>query len=133
MPALTTLVVTDRQATPVNYTLSPDGEKDGVYFVAVADASGVAISKKRLGISRRETADRIKVTEKWRFPTIVTETINGVSSPTVARVAYIDVTFTFEKTHTEQERKDVVGMFYSAHAVGKVLTEDVLVKDQNIW
>lgn len=133
MPALQNLVVTDRQATPVNYTLAPDGEKDGVYFVAVADASGVAISKKRLGISRRETADRVRVTEKWRFPTIVTETINGVASPVVARVGYIDVTFTFEKTHTEQERKDMVGMFYSAHAVGKLLTEDTIVKDQAIW
>lgn len=133
MPALQSLVVTDRQATPVNHTFVPDGEKDGVYFVAIADSSGIAISKKRLGLSKRETADRTRVTEKWRFPTIVTETINGVASPVVARIAHIDATFTFEKTHTEQERKDVVGMFYSAHAVGKVLIEDTIVKDQNIW
>lgn len=133
MPALQSLVVTDRASTPVNYTLNPIGEKDGVYTVGAADSTGVTITEKRLSISRRETPDRVKVTEKWRFPIVVTEVINGVSSPSVARVAYVDCTFSFEKTSTEQERKDVVGMFYSAHAVGKTLIEDTLVKGQSIW
>lgn len=133
MPALQSLVLTDRAGTPVNHTLTPIGRKDGVSTVALADASGVAITEKRFSISRRETADRVKVSEKLRVPIVVTETINGISRPTVARVAYVTCTFDFEKGHTEQERKDVVGMFYSAHAVGKVLTEDTIVKNQDVW
>lgn len=133
MPALQSLVITDRQATPVNFTLLPVGESGGVGTVALADATGVAITQKRFSISRRESADRIRVTEKFKIPTVVTEVINGVSNPSVARTMYCDIVWTFEKTHTEQERKDLVGFVYSAHAVGKVLTEDTIVKDQNVW
>lgn len=133
MPALQTLVITDRQTTPNNFTLVPLGLRDGVATVGVADATGVAISEKRLSISRRQTGKRIRTTEKWRFPTMVNEIINGVSVPSVARVAYVDVTFNFEDTHTEAERRDVVGFVYSAHAVGKTLTEDTVVKNQATW
>lgn len=133
MPALQTLVITDRQGSPVNFTLSPDGQKDGFSTVSVADASGVAISKKRLSIKRRVSGDRIRVTEKWAFPVMMTEVINGVSVPAVARTAYVDVTWNFQNTHLEAERKDVVGMVYSAHAPGKVLTEDTIIKDQDVW
>jgi hypothetical protein len=34
---------------------------------------------------------------------------------------------------TEQERADVVGMFYSAFAPAKVLTNDTIVKDQDVY
>lgn len=134
MPALQPLVVTDRATpTPVNHTLNPMGIKEGDGTVGAADPSGTALSEKRLTIGRRVSGNRIRVTEKWRFPVIVNETVNGVAVPTVARTAYVDVTFNFERSHTEQERKDVVGMLYSAHAVGKVLTEDTIVKNQDVW
>jgi hypothetical protein len=135
MPALQALVVTDRAATPVNYTLIPNGPgpEKGFGVVAASDATGTALSEKRLVIGRRISGNRIRTVEKWSFPVIVTETINGVSVPTTARVAYVDVTFNFDRTHTEQERKDVVGMVYSAHAPGKVLVEDTVVKNQDVW
>lgn len=136
MPALQSLVVTDRSTpTPVNFTLNPvgPGPESGYGTVGAADASGIDISEKRLTIGRRRSGNRIRTVEKWSFPTIVTETVNGVARPSVARVAYVDITFNFERTHTEQERKDVVGMIYSAHAVGKVLTEDTIVKNQDVW
>lgn len=136
MPALQPLVVTDRTpSTPVNFTLNPigSGPESGYGVVGAADATGTALSEKRLTIGRRVSGNRIRVVEKWAFPVIVTETINGVAVPSVARVAYVDITFNFERGHTEQERKDVVGMIYSAHAVGKVLTEDTIVKNQDVW
>lgn len=133
MPQVQNLVITDRQTTPNNFTLTPeDVAQGGIGVVSCADASGVAISKKVLSIGRRKSGSRIRTTEKWKFPTMVTETINGVSVPKVARIAYVDIVFNFEDTHTEQERKDVVGFIYSAHAVGKVLTEDTIVKDQAV-
>lgn len=133
MPSLQSLVITDRQATPNNFTLVPIGEIGGVGTVGAADASGVAISQKRLSISRRQSGDRIRVTEKYSFPVMVNETINGVVVPRVARTAYVDITWNFHNTHSEAERKDVLGMVYSAHAPGKVLTEDCIQKDQAIW
>lgn len=134
MPAIQNLVVTDRQTTPVNHTLTPeDVATGGIGIVSVADATGAAISKKSLSFSRRKTATRIRFTEKWKFPVMVTEIINGVSIPRVARVAYVDIVFNFDENHTEQDRKDVLGMIHSAHAVGKVLIEDAIVKDQAIY
>lgn len=133
MATLQSLVITDRQGTPNNFTLLPDGETGGVGTVAAADASGIAISKKRLSLSRRVSGKRIRFVEKWQFPVMVTETINGVSIPRVARIAYIDVTFNFEDTHTEAERNDVVGMFYSAHATGKAFVHDTIVKDTAVY
>lgn len=134
MAQLQNLIVTDRSTpTPVNYTLTPEGEVGGVGVVSAADASGVAISKKRLSLGRRATGTRIRNIEKWSFPIMVTETINGVAVPKVLRVGYVDVTFNFSDTHTEQERRDVVGMIYSAHAPGKVLIEDTIVKDTAVY
>lgn len=134
MPALQNLVVSDRQATPVNYTLVPDNRLDGgnIGVVSAADATGAAITKKSLSIGRKKSGNRIRITERWKFPTIVTETINGVSSPKVARTGYIDVTFNFEESHTAAERKDMLGMFHSAHNVGKVLTEGMIVNDEGL-
>lgn len=133
MPALQNLVITDRQGTPASITLTPDGEKDGFYTVAAADASGVGISKKRLSLSRRVSGNRIRTTEKWAFPIMVTEVINGVSVPKVARTAYVDIVWNFDSTHLETERRDVIGYIYSAHAVGKALTEDTIQKDQSVY
>lgn len=136
MPTLQPLVVTDRSTpTPVNHTLNPvgPGPAKGFGTVGAADASGTDISEKRLTIGCRRSGNRIRTIEKWSFPTIVNTTINGVTQPSVARVAYVDITFNFERTHTEQERKDVVGMIYSAHGVGKVLIEDTIVKNQDVW
>lgn len=134
MPALQNLVITDRQATPVNITLMPDGKSaDGVGIVAAADATGVSISKKSLAIGRRKTGSRIRVTEKWKFPVMVNEIINGVSTPKVARIAYVDIVWNFDESHSEVERRDIVGYVHSAHNVGKVLTEDTIVKDTAVY
>lgn len=133
MPALQNLVITDRQGAPVSVTLTPDGEKDGFYTVAAADASGVGISKKRLSLLRRVSGNRIRTIEKWAFPTMVTEVINGVSVPKVARTAYVDIVWNFDSTHLESERRDVIGYVHSAHNVGKTLTEDTIQKDQSVY
>jgi hypothetical protein len=133
MPSIQSLVLTDRQGTPVNFTLLPIGEKDGVATVAVADATGATITEKRFSISSKRVGDRIRSTIKFKVPTVVTEVINGVSDPVVAREAFVDATFTFSSKSTEAERNDVVGMFASALAVTKPLVHDTLVKGQAVW
>lgn len=136
MPALQSLVVTDRAGTPVNYTLVPDGEGagSGVYTVSAADATGVSISKKKLSISRRKSANgRIRTTIKMYIPVMATEVINGVSNPVVIKEGFVDLTFNMDPKHTEQERNDIVGMLASALGTTKVLINDTVVKDQDVY
>lgn len=133
MPNLQSLVLTDRQSTPVNHTLNPIKEEDGVGHVAATDASGALITEKRFSIGQRRSGSRVKATIRLRVPTVVTEVINGVSMPAVARECFVDCTFNFPDSATEAERNDVVGMFASALGTTKALVHDVLVKGQSIW
>lgn len=133
MPAIQSLAVTDRASTPVTHTLLPIGEKDGVATVAVADATGALITEKRLSIGQRRTGDRIRTTIKFKVPVVATEVVNGVSSPVVIREAFVDATFTFSTSSTEQERNDVVGMFASALQTTKPLVHDTIVKGQAVY
>jgi len=66
-------------------------------------------------------------------PIVQTQTINGVSTPVVVRTGYAEATFSFDASSSEQERKDVVGMFYSSLATGAVLVNDTITKTQGIW
>lgn len=133
MPALQSLVITDRQTTPVNFTLLPAKVENGVGTVALADSSGALVTERRVSIGQRRSGDRIRTTLKLRVPVIVTETINGVAEPKVAREAFVDVTFNFSSSHSEAERNDVVGMFQSAFATNKPLVHDTIVKQQAVW
>lgn len=133
MPSLQSIQVTDRATTPVNFTLLPVSQKDGVAKVALADASGNVLSEKSLTLSTRRTAGRLRSSLRFAVPIIVNETINGVSVPRVARVGYVDCTFSFAIDSSEQERNDVVGMFASALQTSKVLVHDTVVKAQAVW
>lgn len=134
MPALQSIVLTDRAATPVNFTLLPTGgPKGSVGRVAVADSSGNLLSEKALTVSGRRTAQRLRSSIKLAVPIIATATINGVSVPQVARVGYATVDFSFALDSTEQERNDLVGMIQSALLSTKVLVHDTVVKGQTVW
>lgn len=134
MPQLQSVVLTDRQATPVAHTFTPkDITSQGV--AQVVETNGVPIGNSRLSISLRQTgvAGRYKAEMKLAVPVVVNETINGVSAPKVVRTGYADVSFTFDPTSTEEERNDVVGMLQSAFAESAVLINDTVVKLQGVY
>lgn len=136
MPALQTLVITDRQSTPVNYTLSPDGEGagKGVYTVSAADASGISISKKKVSLSRRKSSTgRVRTTVKFHAPIMVNETVNGVVKPAVAKENFFDGTFNIDPNCTTAERNDFVGMVASMFLATKPLIHDTIVGDQDVY
>lgn len=130
MPQLQNLVLTDRAATPVNHTFTPlEVTKDGIAIVE--ESTGVPIGNNRVSLLlNKTTGGRYKITLKYAFPIVQNQVINGISNPIVVRTSYADITFSFEQTSSEQERKDVIGMVYSSLAVGKTLVEDTLVKLQ---
>lgn len=133
MPQLQNLVLTDR-ATPsaVDHTFTP---RDVIANVGtVEESTGVKVGDKTFSISVRKTPNgKSKVTIKLVVPTVVNETINGVTVPAVARTAFVETTFTFDPTSTTQERNDVVGMFQSAFGTGKTLVNDAVVGLQGIY
>lgn len=131
MPVFQSLVLTDRAATPVNHTLTPDGGKDGVY--TVSKKSGVAIGDPTFSISARKASSKRKTRMLLTVPVVQNEIVNGITKPVVVRRGYFDVTVTFEDGSTEQERKDLVGMAMSALDPAKVLVNDTVVKGEGIW
>lgn len=98
------------------------------------ESTGVPIGDGRVSVSLRQTAEgRYKAAIRGSFPIVQNQTVNGVVLPVVVRTGYADVTFTFDKSSTEQERKDVVGMLMSALDPAKVLVNDTVVKLQGVY
>lgn len=134
MPVLQTVVLTDRATTPVAHTFAPIGgpRSNGVATVAKS-MDGTPVSERKLSISQRQVNGKVKTRMLLAVPVVQTETINGISTPKIVREAWVDCTFTFSRNSSEQERKDVVGMFASALEPAKVLVNDTLVKAEGIW
>lgn len=135
MPSLQNLVLTDRASTPLNHTFVPAGiDQQNVGEVVNASSAGVPAGSERVTISMRKGGDgRYKGKLKFVFPILVTETVNGVSRPVVARTSIANVSFDFDETSTLQERKDAVGMVYSGLAPGATLVNNTLVNVESIW
>ena len=131
MPQLQNLALTDRQATPVVHTFQPESIKQNVG--SVVENKDVPIGNPRYSLSLRQTDKAYKVTLKFAVPVVATQTVNGVSTPVVVRTSFVNCEFEFAKTSTEQERKDVVGMFQSSLAPGAVLVNDTVVKLQGVY
>lgn len=131
MPQLANLVLTDRAATPVNHTFTPLDIQSGVGVVV--ESSGVPIGDRRFSVSLNKTSqNRYKPVIRLTVPVVQDATVNGVTKPTVVRTAYADLTFNFDPSSTEQERKDVVGMLQSSLDSAKWVN-DVAVKLQGVY
>jgi len=130
MPQLQALTLTDRQTSPVAHTFQPESISQNVG--SVVENKDVPIGNPRYSLSL-QTSKAYKGTLKFAVPVVVTQTINGVNTPVVARTSYVNCEFEFDKTSSEQERKDVVGMFQSSLAPGAVLVNDMLVKLQGVY
>lgn len=132
MPQLQNVILTDRTpTTPANLTFVPRDIAAGVG--EVVNNAGTPIGEKRLTVSMKKTGKRFKGDVRLTLPVVVTETINGVSSPKVVRTGFVTVTTSFDETSTEQERNDAVGLIASALATNKVLINDALVKNEGVY
>lgn len=132
MPQLQNIVLTDRAATPVNHTYTPRDIVGGV--AEVVESTGVPIGDNRFTVSLKETAQgRFKGVLKGQFPIVQNQTINGVTTPVVVRTSYCTMEFSFDKSSTEQERKDCVGLMQSSLDTSKTLVNDSIVKLQGVY
>lgn len=131
MPQLQSIVLTDRAGTPVNFTFVPRDVSQGIGLVV--NNGGVPIGEKKLRVSLLEKQGKMRGEVRLDLPVVATETINGVSSPKVVRAISISMVMISEKTATETERNDAVGMFLSALGATKVLVNDALVKNEGVY
>lgn len=132
MAARANLVLTDRAATPVAHTYTPDGDDaNGVH--AFSEKTGVPAGNPRFTAQLRRTKGKYRPSLRLQVPIVQTSVINGVSAPVVVRSAYIDVSMTFDELSTEQERKDAIGMMVSALAPGVTQINDMCVVLADIY
>ncbi|AFN37813.1 capsid protein [Enterobacteria phage C-1 INW-2012] len=133
MPQLQTLVLKDRAATPVNHTFAPRDITNNVG--KVVESSGVPVGEKTYTISVRQTPEngRFRVQLRMAVPTVQNQDVGGIINPIVTRTAYVDATFTFDRTSTEQERKDIVGMFQDSLDPSKALVNGALINLEGVY
>lgn len=131
MPVLQSTALTDRESTPVTHTFVPRDLKDGKG--TVVNSTGVPIGDERLSVSMKEATTRYQGEVKLVLPVVQIETVNGIDRPTVVRTNYVTLTVSFDKSSTQQERNNAIGLMASALGTGKVLINDALVKLESVY
>lgn len=131
MAQATTITVNDRAATPVAHSFAPRRIESGL--ATFVEPASVPIGDKQLAIRWRKSGSRYYQRVTMTAPAISTETVNGVAVSKVLRVGLIDATFRFDDTSTEQERKDLVGMFANALAAAQTVVNGTVVNLEGVW
>lgn len=125
------IVVNDRESTPVAHTFAPRQVIPGA--ATFVEAASVPIGERTLTIRQRKSGNRYLSRITLAVPVLVTETINGVAVPKVPRVAFIDANFRFDDTSTAQERANAVGMFANALAANQTVVNATVTGLEGIW
>jgi len=132
MAARANLVVKDRASTPVDHTFTPAGDDaNGVHVFLERD--GVPAGDGRFTASLRSSQGKWRPTLRMQIPVVQSQDINGVITPVVVRTAYAELNLVFDSTSTEQERKDLVGMFANALASSQTMVNDLIVNLNDIY
>lgn len=132
MPALTSLVLTDRESVPVNHTFVPDDRVGGVGVLV--ESTGVKLGDSKFTLSSRKTANgRHRATLKLEIPRVENAVIDGLSVPKVVRTAYATVELSFSDASTTQERKNLVGMLEDSLKSAKTMVNAVIVDLEGIY
>lgn len=130
MPQIAATILTDRATTPVNHTFTPVDISQPGSVGTLIESNGVLANSPVLTVSsRKTTGGKLKGRVTLRVP--VVETVAGVDK--VTRVGYANFETTFDLSSTLQERKDLVGMMYSALAEAKTVINDAIVKGEAIY
>lgn len=125
------IVVNDRAATPVAHTFNPRAiSSENAVFVENAVSP---VGERKLVVSRRISGKNHKVRLLLVNPTLVNETINGVTYPKASRTAYAELNLTFSEASTLQERQDTVGLIANAMAAAQTVLNGSLTNLEGIW
>lgn len=132
MSARTTLVLTDRAATPLTHNFQPSGDDaNGVHLYAKTD--GVLAGRPSFSASMKRSSGKVRHELRLAVPITQVQTINGVSTPVVVRTAYVTVSTSFADVSLGQERTDAIGMMASALSATSGQIHNLLVNCEDIY
>lgn len=131
MGQLANVVLTDRATTPVNHTYVPLDITNGVG--TCVESTGVPVGDNRITIAMKKSTDRYKPEVRLTLPVVQNQVVNGITTPTVVRTAYANLSFSFDSTSTLQERKDCVELARTALAAGTTVPNAVLTNLEGIY
>jgi len=130
MPTFATITINDGESTPVAHAFAPDS-KDPNGVALFIESDGVPANDNMLSLSLRKTTDKRRCRLVMKIPEVQTETINGISRSVVVREAIADLTVTFSKESTTQERTNLIRLMSNALA-GNATVDGVLVSLEGI-
>lgn len=131
MAQAASITVNDRESTPVAHIFAPRAIVPGA--ATFVESGTVPIGEKTLIVRHRKSGTRFHTRITLAVPTLVTETINGVSVPKVPRTAFLDLNIRFDDTSTLQERKNAVGMLANALAASQTVIDSTCCGLEGIW
>jgi len=131
MPQAAAITVNDRATAPVAHTFSPRSiSGDRAIFVEAASAP---VGERKIVVESRKTGKNHKIRLLIVNPTLVNETINGITYPKASRAAFADLTLTFSEESTLQERKDTVGFIANSLSASVTVLDGALTNLEGIW
>ena len=137
MAAIATITVPDAAGTPVNHNFVPSRiEGDTASYVEQSATSStgfwpLTVTQRAPLTGQKDRVFRTKI--NLAIPRVVQETINGVMKPSVVRTAFAEVHLSFGNESTLQERKNLVGMVYSALAPNQTMINSVITNLENVY
>lgn len=132
MPQLQTTILKDRASPVVDHTFTPRNIVGNVG--ELVESQGVPVGESRMTISLRKTPQgRYKGVLKLAVPEVVAQTINGVSTPVIARTAFVEVSVDFAATSSSEERDNAIGMIQSALDPATTLVNGVFVNLEGVY
>lgn len=131
MPAFTTITVNDRESTPVAHAFGVSDKQDARIFLT--EKKSIPIGNNLLSLGWRKNGGRYHRKVVLTVPEVVTETINGVSVPSVLHTSLAEMVLRFDDKSSEQHRKNVVGMFYNLFAPGQTDMMKLLIDLEAGW
>lgn len=120
MPQLAPVILKDD--LDANHTFNPKGIV--VNVATLAESSGVPIGNNTIQIrhdSGKGPLGREKVKISFQLPVVQNVEVSGVTRPTVVRVAYGDITFSFDKGSGTAERANTIAFAKNSLANAMIL------------
>lgn len=132
MPAITTLALLNRAATPVAVDFDPvriDGN-----IALFRNQGSTSLADKTVSVSARTTAGGYrKVVHKFVVPVVSTDTSTGVDIVSVVRKAHCNVEFTFAPDATEDEMNEIIAYAEASLASDLALLDPVLTQGAALY
>jgi hypothetical protein len=132
MPAIATLSgVNDAETTPVAHSFVPRNIQGDIATFVEAGTTSLEDKKLTVGVSRTADKGRSKTTIRLAWPIVQTQTVNGVSSPTLVRTAYAEFTMSSDSASTVQERKNALTVLKNVLTNANVVS--AATNPENFW